>query len=76
MFKALTKVGSMACRILELAGTPIDDRYSLCVCPCTGVFAIVEFSRKNPGETPAGGFRGPRRRWFDMLLKPAWHSTL
>lgn len=56
MFKALTKVGSMACRILELAGTPIDDRYSLCVCPCTGVFAIVEFSRKNPGETPAGGF--------------------
>ena len=71
MQEALAKVGSMVCRMLEFAATPIDDRYSLYVCPCTGAFAIIEFSRKRPDETPERGFRARRRR-FGMLFRVAW----
>ena len=72
MFEALRRMGSLAGQLLESVGTPIDDRYSIYVCPCTGAFAILEFSWKKTDDTPSAGFRAPQRRWLGAPLRPAY----
>jgi hypothetical protein len=72
MFEALRKMGSLAGQSLESIGTPIDERYSVYICACTGSFAIVEFSRKKPDEKPRAGFRAPKRRWLEGPFRLAY----
>jgi hypothetical protein len=45
----LSRAGSAICRILEITCTPINNRYSIFVCPCTGACEMVELKHEHSG---------------------------
>lgn len=50
MLKALSELGPLVRRMLESQGTPIDDRHSIFVCPCTGSIGVIEDASADPAK--------------------------